>query len=203
MIIGVGIAISSYDQARLAGRRPSLREGGAGGWVHNVDLFSILLRCRETVFVKVSSWWHEWEPSRLLLVPSPQVLAYYSNIVSSGSACDCNHSWWISTSESLNFLGISFVAFSRNDVLLFKTADPRILSNLYGVLTPLHSCLVGTLEKFGFYEIVRGTKLGPVLPYLVFRGSLEVDWEHTCLAMENSLCTITRLMGRHLVSLIN
>lgn len=51
------------------------------------------------------------------------MFANYLDVVLSGSASDCNHNWGIVTSKFLDFVGISFAAITRDNVLLFKTAD--------------------------------------------------------------------------------
>lgn len=45
------------------------------GW-HNVEIFNIPPSCVGELYVKVPSWWDEFEPSRALAIPTPTSFAY-------------------------------------------------------------------------------------------------------------------------------
>lgn len=123
------------------------------------------------------------------------VFVCYLNIVLSVFAFDCNYLRRVATSEFLVFVGSSFVAVPTDSPLLSKTADPRLLSNPYGELTPFENCIAGILEQFDFYEIVHCTALDPVFAYLAFRWQLGVNLKGTCLVIEYPLLPFDQTTG--------
>lgn len=126
-IIGVGTSTLSDNDERLASdahlcglpQRPFIFQSAAPS---------------EIIFVKAPHWWRDLKPSQLSLVPSTSVFVSYSNMVLAGSTSYCNHIWRISISEFLVFVCISFVAVARENMLLSKAADPKILPKCCGVL---------------------------------------------------------------------
>lgn len=48
------------------------------GW-HSVEIFSITLSSHDQLYVEVSSWWSDIEPSRVLAEPTPPIFVYSSS----------------------------------------------------------------------------------------------------------------------------
>lgn len=72
----------------------------------------------------------------MALVPSPLILGLFKNRLV--MFCRLSQLHLAAFDEQVfRFFGISFVAVSRDIILLSKTADPSFSSDRYGVLTPV------------------------------------------------------------------
>lgn len=89
------------------------------------------------MYVPLPDWSAGWEPSRLLLLPSPSLFANYSGVLLHSSDVEKVHFWWIEISEFLVLALISFISAAREDVFMLRTADPRIDAEGMNVLVPM------------------------------------------------------------------
>lgn len=87
-----------------------------------------------TLLIEVLDYGSDWESRQLDLAPSPPLFTFYPNIILLGSVFHHNHIWRIEINESLVLVGISSVAVTMDNVLLYKTSNLRIQFNLYCVL---------------------------------------------------------------------
>lgn len=113
--------------------------------------------CYET-FAVVPDWWVEIEPSRLLLVPSPLVPAYYTNHVLSAFDRKRGNVQLVLLSKVAAFSTIPLLLVARYDAWLIKITDPRTLADGLRMLVPLPQRHIGKIEGFGLLALlIRGT----------------------------------------------
>lgn len=96
--------------------------------------FELPIYDRPVKYGPVPDFWVGWEPSPLMLVPSPSIFAYPSGIMQRWSRAHKVHVWWIATISFLAFGLVSFVAAARNGFFMYETGGWRIAADCSEVL---------------------------------------------------------------------
>lgn len=136
-----------------------------------------LLPCdRLKMYVPGPISWFGLEPSRILLVPSPSVSAYYSGFVLCGSEADKAHLWQPAFVEFLLFSLISFIAVALSGIFMSKTTDPKIVVEGLSLLVSKLYCLARWNNDLAFFAIMSKTRLDHVAVYVAFCRGHEVNW---------------------------
>lgn len=76
---------------------------------HNVDFFGLPSPDCLKVYVLLPDWWVCKEPSRLLLVSSPSIFAYYSDLMLRCSKADEAHFWRTAITKLAPSVRVDFV----------------------------------------------------------------------------------------------
>lgn len=140
---------------------------------HNVEVFGLPRRLRPDFCVSAPDWWEVTEPSRVLLVPTRTIFAYYTNLIR-GKYPVGNLVWRIATNEVAVTSLVAFLATMRDGVLATRTLDPRMVSSSFGVLVPLPVEFRRIIESLGFFRVVAETGYSTRAEYILYQQSIKV-----------------------------
>lgn len=104
-----------------------LVRSGYSAW-HSVDIFAIPVCLPSEVYVFLTIWWNQMNPSSLLFVPSPFYFAYYSHLILGFSRCCEAQVWLIAMNEFIVLVNMAFVVSVQDRISFFKIVHPCVHS---------------------------------------------------------------------------
>lgn len=141
----------------------------------NVELFAVLASSRNQIYKEYPPWWERVECYHTLSVPTPPVLAYYSNAVSRNQP-DAGVVLHVAALEFVTWALMHFLATAEKVSVRYECNNPQMGSRGCRVLVPLPSEVRRRIDHHSFSLLVTGFTFDFALAYLAYRCSAEMDW---------------------------
>lgn len=144
---------------------------------YGVDIFGILARNSEELFVQVPSWWTDNEESHVLFVPTQTVLAHYSTFALRKDRLSLLRR--IAVTEHCVYAPLSFFSFAPNGGTVDHTPDLQGSTTIAepGIMIPSLRSVHIFVTAVALCSILQGLKLEYKGAYFAYHMIREVDWD--------------------------
>lgn len=147
------------------------------GWC-NLKILCILPFSFSQLYATVPSTWNDFEPSRVLAAPKPQVFAYNSSAMFAANHLDPD-TWNLESCGKCALVSCAFWRCVRSGLVDGFAHDQRLrfCTNCgFGVLRRLLFNAAEFLEQEGIFHVLKRTSFLFVEDYLAAKVTLEFDW---------------------------